>query len=406
MQTLAKIFNQTFWQAAVKVITSIGGFIILGVVSRTYGEAGTGVFTLALTYLAFFYIISDFGFNAHLLGKLQEKNKTAELLLRKLLAVRILWSIFLMSLALLGANFLPLPLAFKLAVALGLITIFFYSLNITANSVFQANLRYEFAALPVLISAPIGVIAILLMAKLKFPVQMMVLGYVLSWFIYGTVTLLLVLKFIRNITPIFDVNFTKSLFIGTWPLAATLVLNTIYFRVDAFILSFYYPSSYVGIYNVAYQIFQAVLVLPTFIMNSFYPMMLQTIKINISRFSYQIKLAAVGLLLVSICVLLIIYLLSPFVIKLITGPGFTGSTDSLRILSFGFPAYFLSALALWIMVAKKMYKSMVLIYTVGLLVNLLLNFAFIPKYSYIGASWVTVISEYLILALQIVSLRK
>ncbi len=406
MKSLLKISQQTFWQAVVKIITSIGGFIILGVVSRTYGEAGTGYFTLALTYLALFYIFSDFGFNAHILDKLQESSSKAQTVWRKLLGVRILWSLFLIGVALVIAGILGFSPEFKFAVILGVITIFFYSLNVTANSIFQAKLKYEFGAIPVLISAPLGVISIMLMAAYKLPVQMLILGYVLSWLIYGSSTLLLASKFTKYITPIFDLTFAKGLFIGAWPLAATLVLNTLYFRADAFILFFFHPASTVGVYNTAYQIFQAVLVLPTFIMNSFYPMMLQTLKLNIAGFGHQIKLAVLGLLLCSLGILVLIYTLSPLIIKIITGSGFSGSVDSLQILSFGFPAYFLSALALWIMVAKKMYKQMVAIYAVGLVFNIFANLVFIPQYSYLAASWITVISEYLILALQALILRK
>lgn len=406
MNQLKKIFQQTFWQALVKIITSIGGFIILGVVARTYGEAGTGHFTLALTYLAFFYIFSDFGFNAHILSKLQGSPSKAQTVWRKLLGVRIVWSLFLIGLALVIIILLHFPPEFNLAVIIGSITIFFYSLNTTANSIFQAKLKYEFGAIPVLLSAPLGVISIILMAAIKLPVQMLVLGYVISWFIYGILTLLLASKFTKYITPIFDSRFTKKLFIDTWPLAATLVLNTLYFRVDAFILAFYHSSSSVGVYNSAYQVFQAVLVLPTFIMNSFYPMMLQTLKFNIARFGYQIKLAVFGLFLCSVIILMVIYVFSPLIIKLITGSGFVGSVDSLKILSFGFPAYFLSALALWVMVAKKMYKEMVIIYTVGLAFNFLSNLVFIPRYSILAASWISVVSEYLILLLQVVILKR
>lgn len=381
----------------------------MGVVARNYGEVGTGIFTLALTYIAFFYIISDFGFNAHILGKLQEKSNISEVLWRKLLGVRILWSLFLMIVALTVVFFLPsatFPYEFKAAVFLGAIIIFFYSLNTTAQSLFQARLKYELGAFPVFISAPLGVLTIILMAELRLPIQMMVLGYVVSWIIYGTSTYLLTSKLIQKIIPIFDIRFTKSLFIGAFPLALTLILNTAYFRADSFILSFYHSPSDVGLYNIAYQVFQAVLVLPTFIMNSFYPLMLQSLKLGTDKFTYQTRLMSLSLIFFSLTLSLAIYAISPFIIKLITHSGFGGSIDSLQILSFGFPAYFLSALALWVMVARRRYKNMVVIYTIGLLVNLLLNFALIPKYSYIGAALVTVASEYLILILQIVSLRK
>ena len=67
MKILAKITSQTLWQILGKVVTTLSTFIILGLVARNYGEEGTGVFTLALTYLAIFYIFADFGFNAHVL---------------------------------------------------------------------------------------------------------------------------------------------------------------------------------------------------------------------------------------------------------------------------------------------------------------------------------------------------
>ena len=67
---LFQVSQQTFWQLLGKAITSLATFIILGMVTRAYGEAQTGVFTLALTYLAFFYLISDFGINAHIVPHL------------------------------------------------------------------------------------------------------------------------------------------------------------------------------------------------------------------------------------------------------------------------------------------------------------------------------------------------
>lgn len=69
MNHFSKIFKQTSWQILGKVVTSVSTFVILGMVARNYGKEGTGVFTLALTYLAVFYVLSDFGFNAHVLKK-------------------------------------------------------------------------------------------------------------------------------------------------------------------------------------------------------------------------------------------------------------------------------------------------------------------------------------------------
>ena len=166
-----------------------------------------------------------------------------------------------------------------------------------------------------------------------------------------------------------------------------------YFRADAFLISYFRTPFDVGVYNVAYSVFQSALVLPTFIMNSYYPLMLKSFG--------NIKYVGLSLLGLSFFGTFFTLVFAPLVIEVLTGGGFAGSVQSLQILSLGFPAYFLSSLFMWIFIAKGKYKEMFLLYTSGLFLNLILNFLYIPKYSFLAASWVTVISEYFILLIQI-----
>ncbi|MDP3733219.1 MAG: oligosaccharide flippase family protein, partial [Candidatus Daviesbacteria bacterium] len=305
MQKIIKIIHQTFWQAVFKVVTTSGGFVILGIVSRNYGEAGLGDLTLALTYLAFFYVLADFGFNGYILGRLQQQNFSLEW--RKLLGVRILWGIFLTILAAtLPLIFTPGLVDFKLAVLVGALTIFLNSLFFTAQALIQVNLKYEYSTWPVFLSAPAGVLLIFYLSSVRAPVYLLTAGYILSWLVYTCLLLALVRRIIKQLSPIFSKKYLVALFQGSFPLAATLFLNVIYFRADAFILSYYKGAADVGVYNLAYQVFQSILVLPTFMMNSYYPMMLQARKTS--------KIAPLGLLFLSLAILLATYYLSPLII--------------------------------------------------------------------------------------------
>ena len=406
MHKFLKISQQTFWQIIVKIATSGSGLIVLGIVTRTYGETGTGNFTLALTYLAYFYTIADFGFNAHVMDKLQVTNSKYQLEWQKLLGVRILWGGFLTILSIFLAYILFPSFSndFKLAVLIGSPIILFYALNITSLALFQVKHRYDLDIFPTILGVSICLLLVWLAASNGLPVYLAILGYLIAWFIHSFGTFILTKKFITSLKPLFETSYIKKLFINSWPIAGTLVLNTVYFRVDSFILAFYYPASEVGLYNVAYQIFQSLMVLPVFIMNAFYPIMLETLKLSADKFKNQIKIASVGLFFSSLIVGFLTFSLAPLAINLITGSGFEGSITSLRILAFSFPAFFLSALLMWVMIAKKMYKKMFVIYFIGLIFNLVANVIYIPSGSYIAASWITGISEYLILALQIVIL--
>lgn len=387
---LQVILKQTLWQVLGKTMTALSTFIILGLVARNYGADGTGIFTLVLTYLAIFYMLADFGFNAHVL-------KEGEIEWNKLLGVRLLWSGILVILAVGLLPFLPFTTSgFNSAVLLGVLAIIGSGIFVTCNLIFQKKLRYDLSVLASSAGTLISLAVFVFLVSQKFPVSFLLLAHLIGWLIIAFFALVLVKKFLKNVFPIYDRRYTRYLFKDSWPIAATLALNVLYFRADAFILAYFKPISEVGIYNVAYSVFQSVLVLPTFIMNAYYPMMLQSLG--------GIKRVGLGLFGLALLGTLATFLFAPLIIKILTGEGFNGSINSLQILSLGFPGYFLSALLMWFLIAKNRYKTMFFIYTSGLLLNLILNFLYIPQYSYIAASWITVISEYVILAMQVMVL--
>ena len=419
MQSLAKIVQQTFWQVLGKIVTSLSTFIILGLVTRNYGQEGTGVFTLALTYLAIFYLFGDFGFNAHVLKKVQSSEFIVRSEWRKLLGTRLLWSGILVILAVGLLPFWPFSTSeFTKAVLLGSLAIMASAVFVTANLIFQGELRYDLSAISSTAGTLVGLVVTIWLVTVRQPISQLILGHLIGWIVIALISLILssrrlILRpvaifyglggLLRRFTPrndvegiIFDLSYTISLFRQSWPIAATLSLNVLYFRADSFMVAYFKSMADAGVYNVAYSVFQSALVLPTFVMNAYYPMMLKSFR--------GIKLILLGLLGLSLAGTVITLFFAPLVIKIITGGGFVGSTQSLRILSLGFPAYFLSSLLMWFLIARGKYKVMFLLYMSGLIFNLSLNLVYIPRYSYFAASWITVISEYFILIAQIVVL--
>lgn len=393
MGHINKIFQQTFWQILGKVVTSLSTFIILGLVARNYGTGGTGVFTLALTYLSIFYILADFGFNAHVLREFKVQSSKLKVEWRKLLGTRIVWSGILVILAVGLLSFWPFSTPmFVQAVIFGSLTIIASAVFVTCNLIFQSKLRYDLSVLASSLGTMVGLVVFVFLSAYKFSIPSLLIAHLISWILIASFALFLIRKFFQPVFPIFNLVYAKNLFKKSWPIAATLSLNVLYFRADSFMIAYFKSISDVGIYNVAYSVFQSALVLPTFIMNAYYPMLLKSFH-GVNRILY-------GLLALSLAGTLITLILAPIVIQIITGGGFAVSTQSLQILSLGFPAYFVSSLFMWILVARGLYKDMFLLYTSGLIFNLILNLIYIPQYSYIGASWTTVISEYLILLMQ------
>lgn len=377
-----------------KIATSLSTFIILGMVARNYGESGTGYFTLALTYLGIFYVFADFGFNAHVLRKAQSSKRKAQNEWQKLLGTRIIWSIVLVIAAVGLLPFWPFSTPqFNASVLFGSLAIIAYGVFVSCSLIFQSKLRYDLSVLASSIGIFFSLGLFLYFTSINLPIPYLLLAHLGGWIVIA----LFAFQFAKIGLPIFDKRYAYDLFKQSWPVAAALVLNVVYFRADAFMVAYFKGTAEAGIYNTAYSVFQSALVLPTFIMNAYYPLMLKTFK--------GIKLVGAGLLALALIGVILTIFLSPLIIKMLTGQGFAGSVQSLQILSLGFPAFFVSALLMWVLVSKGKYKPMLIIYGLGLALNLLLNFIYIPKYSFFAASWITVVSEYLILLMQIFLLR-
>lgn len=388
------IIGQSFYQILGKFSTAISTIIVLAIISTNYQSEGVGVYTLALAYLGFFYLAADLGLNAFILPKLSLNSKEADYLF----TLRLIIAIGLVLVSIILAHLLPIksPL-FVQAVYLGAISIIFNGIFNSANLIFQKNLRYDLSVIGSILGALVTVLLIYYLSNIRATIPYLILAPTIGWLINILVAGILVGKFHRfKILPIAG-EYLSELIKKAWPVALTLLLNVLYFRIDTFILGSFHQISIVGQYNLAYQFFQTALVLPTFIMNSYYPIMLKKLTQSKEIFYKELKIGTILLLVVGGTGTMLTFLLSPILIKSLSGED--GSIVSLNILSLGFPAFFASAILMWALISLKKFKTVLTIYAVGFLVNLTLNFLLIPTYAYIGASVVTVLSEYLILGL-------
>lgn len=405
MDLIKKIVKQTSAQVLGKTISSFTTFISLAFIARNYGTEGTGVYTLALTYLAFFYLFADLGLNGYALQRFDHNPEEAN----RLFNFRLIWSV---SLTLIALVLLPLfsfsTFDFSQSILIGSSTIISFGVINSANLIFQKHLKYERSIIASSIGSLVSAGTILFLIKFYHPpIPFLILGPTVGFMVNVVVAELLVAKFYKFKININDLSYPFEVFKKAWPISATLLINTVYFRIDTFILSSYKGLAEVGIYNLAYQIFQAVLVIPTFIMNAFYPKMLITFVKNPAKFRMQIKIASVLMLLLGAVSAVLVWMLSEFGVNLLSGGNqFEGSSQTLRLLSLSFPAFFLSALYIWVFMTLREFRMMLIIYVTGFVFNLLANFYFVPKFSYIAASLVTVFSEYLILCMQAIILSR
>jgi len=371
-----------------------------------YGASGYGDFTKITTFVAVFYLFSDFGINAiylRLISRNGGGDKTAEW--QVLLTTRILISLFYIFICAAILAFLPTganrgyTALVKIGILLYAPSILVQALITTANAVFQEHLRYDLAAISAAAGSLVSVILIWFITLLYLP-QIAVIASVVAILAGGTVTTVTALaatrKYVR-LNLVWDMTRMRQLISSSIPVGITLIFNVIYFRADSFILAFTRSTEELGIYGLAYKIFEFPLVLPVFFVNAVYPILLSRMSDGIQtvEFIKLIRKSAALLTIGSVLVTAAVWVLAPL-LSLIR-PEFASSVTPLRILGLGMPFFFLSNLTMWIMIALKKQGALVAIYGLSMIFNIVANIFLIPVYGYIAAAWITVVSEGFIL---------
>lgn len=393
------IFLNSSAQLIGKLASGAGGLIVFGLIKRSLGDVGFGEFAIISSYVALFYMAADFGFNAIVLRLLGGRDEKLHQSFSKLLGLRIVYSLGLIFLALAILSFLPYSPEIKLAAIVMSLTILTQAIFTTTNLVFQFKLRYDLSTVATVTEAAVNLGIIYLLAVVGMNLVGVAGAYVASGLAMVFVSLGLVRRQIGPFGPSWDYRNWLSLTAATLPVGLTLVANLLYFRADTFILSFYRSLAEVGIYGQAYKLFEYALVFPTFFMNAAYPLLIRAYEDDRGRFVRLLRGAQLSLAGLGIIGAITGIILAPAVIAVVFGSSSQDDILPFQILLASAPIYFLSSFYMWLMLLLRRQKVMAAVYIFGLLVNVVLNLIFIPRFSYIAAALTTGISEALILVL-------
>ncbi len=404
------VFSNTFFQFLGRFSQQIYVIILSFLVIRFYGNSLWGEYSVLANFVGFFYVLADLGINQTLqrdIGPANIKNSTLLLLLK----FRFLLGLVLAFISLICAYFLGYFSYFSaISVILSSFLILFFGLSISVMLLYQARLKYESITRAIVGSTALS-IALSVMLHMKGLINLEALILIALLNLIFTIVFLLIssgysfkssyLKF-----GIDDFKNFKLILNGTVLLGLTLFLNNIMFNVDKLILPFFVNSSEVGVYSFAYKLFEIFLLVPTFIMGSFYPLLLK-VK-DESQESFK-KLFSSSMFLV-ICSWLILAPIFLFLINLfvpiIWGVQVISSLPIIRYFVLFACLFFVTSPLYWLAIIENKTKQLFFIYLTAAVINVLLNLYFIPLYGVYGAVITTIATEFYVLLAMLLVLRK
>lgn len=406
MDLSRKITVNTLTQVIGRVGVILVSLLTTAILTRYLGQAGYGAFGVINTAVIILFSFADWGTNLTAVRELSKSPEKSGLFLGNCLVLRGLMSLLGITALWLLAFLNPALISLKKQILIASLIILFFSLRTSAQIIFHSKLKLHWAALVEFLAALIF-LGFLLVLKGDLSLTLIIWLLVASSGLSALAALLIVFRMVK-VDFHLDFSLWRHLIKESLPMGALMAVFSIYNRVDVFILQSLKDEAATGLYLLAYKVHDNLVMGAAYLMNAFFPI--------ISRFPLaapkEIDLKTVLqkafdlLLVMAFLMMVVIFLLAPLIIDLLGGEEFGPSVTVLRILIFATGVAYLNHLTGYSLAALGKQRVHLKFGILVLIVNIIFNLVLIPRYSFLGAASVTVLSEALIFILSFFYLRK
>jgi O-antigen/teichoic acid export membrane protein len=179
----------------------------------------------------------------------------------------------------------------------------------------------------------------------------------------------------------------------------------VYFRLNAIILSLMKGEEAFGIFGIGYKILENLIYFPAMFVGLVMPILSQAAKNDMVRFSEVMQKAFNALIIVLVPMVAFTLLLSDKIVYTIGGKNFPQSAEVLNILVFATALIFLATLWSNAIIALGAQRYLAKVYFFGAITSIIINIVMIYFFSYNGAAWGTLATEFLVTAMMAVYLH-
>lgn len=389
------ILKQTSYVFLAQSLTRAIGFVYVIYLAGILGVSEFGLYTLALAYFSIISSIADFGFNRFLIREVaKDRSKAVQLLwniiILRLTLTSVLFAIFAITLY----SFDPMKMRVSL-ILLATLSILPQAIALTVDAIFVANQKLQISAIALFVASLAAALAGYILVGKGFGTMGAVNALILGQVIYAIVLLIFLLKYERLVFSKINLGLLKEAIYGSLPYGLLGILGLLYFRIDTILLSYIKGSFETGIYGAAYKFLESITFIPSAFSLALFPILSKLHDANIQdvrKLYFKSLKVMAGL---GIVVFLAYILVLPKVISIFL-PNYLSSIAAIQILALSIPFMFAQGVTVSVLLSTDKYlKQVILLSIITLVFNVVANLVFIPLFGFIGASWITVLSEIL-----------
>src|SRR3989339_538411 len=383
------------WSLFSQFFLRILGLAFFVLMSHLLGDTGMGQYNFITSFVIMWFIFLDFGASGHLYREWSKKPKTFIQIEDDFF---LIFTLRLLTVLILFIPFFLVNYFSNFRILFALITFFISTFLATyinlADAYFQSANLFKFPSIRQVVEKVIviifGSIGLFFWPRVETVFFAILLSQIFSLFYYFNVALPFRFKIIFDGKKIL-VMIKKGL-----PFLFITLFTSLYARIDIVMLRYMGNFEAVGWYGTAYKflevasLFSAVLFLP-----SIFPTLssLWNEEDKRQQFTDFFYKAFRIIFSSSLIITLFFIFFAPPIINIFFPESFVPSVLALRILIL---VHIIAIISLFfnnlLIIQQREYFSLTIV-SFGMILNIVLNFILIPRYSLYGSAWATVIAE-------------
>jgi O-antigen/teichoic acid export membrane protein len=280
--------------------------------------------------------------------------------------------------------------------------VYFLSASIILNgfiqsfkSIYQAYEKMEYVSLFNILNTIFLLAGVLIAINQQFNVIAFAAIYFVTSFIILTLNIFVIQIKFTKFSFLIEMDFWKTILKEAFPFGLSGIFVVIYFYIDSVMLSLMKSDEVVGWYNASYKLVFILLFIPAVYFSSIYPVMSNLFIHSKDTLKFIYSTSLKYMLILGVLMGISTIILADQIILLIYGTEYQPSILALKILIWAVFFSFLAHAPMYILNSTNKQVIYTKVVFIGMIVNVIMNFILIPKYSLIGASVATVFTEFL-----------
>jgi O-antigen/teichoic acid export membrane protein len=397
MSEAVKIRKNSFFSFVSISSRLLANVVLFLALARFYGPTLFGKFAFAHSLSLIFILFADFGIDVLFINEIARERENAIRFFQQFFTLKIFLvgsALLLMNVFIFFTNSDPqgkiLILIFSIYTVLTALSNFLYSL-------FKGFEKLEFEMKASLFTNLILLIIAIVLLSLKSDIIIIAIAFVGARFL----GFLLALRYSFVVLPGIKYKLT---FVGLSSLknkvlifGIHLIFNYLLFQMDTILLAVLKNDYYVGIYQAAFKLILIPLLVPEILINVLTPVLARLNSENKQQWQVVGNAMSKILYIVIIPISVVLFVYAEQIIKIIYGSNnYQAAIPVLRIFAIVlFLRFNFEAFALMLTTSNKQKVRMIIVIIAAIL-NFILNYFAIPKYGVLGASYVALITNFVV----------